>query len=419
MEIADHAGGSQPHHPHDYEPLTLATLLRRKGRMPVWQVVEHASALLDAIDHMHKAGLHHSDVKPANCLFADDVLKLADMGLTASDDSTEAIGTLDYMPPVPTPRRPDDLYALGKLMYVMTTGQAAADFPDWPADLDSAGDEKRGMPPEPHLGALRELINALCHPSVDKRLTDIRELRHRLAPLALPPPSPAISSGRIMLLVGLAVTAGFFTGAWTATQWNKPEDPMNQLVGKHPYNGDEQCEIHKWNGVEYRLQRQHRPGITCPLPCGGTFVNFWDIQTRLKDGLLEVSGGFQIYQEQSPAQRDITNPRGIIAHVCVCVGDELRFLYSGQPNAEPGTYHSFGCREATGFQLSDLLFDGNEPIVVNLAVFAKYTQLSATEDYRNPDLQDRMLDTASSIAWLTRYGAEEAARLRAKEVDAG
>ncbi len=407
MEIADHAGGSQPHHPHDYEPLTLGMLLRRKGRLSAGSVVEHASVLLDAIDHMHKAGLHHRDVKPANCLFANGVLKLADMGLTASDDSTEAIGTLEYMPPVPTPRRPDDLYALGKVMYMMTTGQGAADFPDWPADLDPAGDAKRGIPPESGLATLRELINALCQPNADKRLTSIRELRHRLAAVVVPPSVTVTSPRRVALMAGLAVIVGIFTGAWTATQWNKPEDPMSAVFGVLPYSGHGLPEYHQRDGFKYSLWRSHRPGEPITLPCLGTSLTFWDIQSRIENSVLEVCGAFRIFQENNPVQRDITNPNGAIRQVCVCGGDKLRIIYHGQPGAEPGTFHDFGCRGVIGSPLSEgcALEDGQ--VMVYLAVSSWYSPVSAEEEYRDPFKRVELLKHARPIAIVTRYSAEE------------
>ncbi len=413
MEIADHAAGAQPHHPTTYEPMTLATLIRQKDRLPTGGVIDHASTLLDAIDHLHRAGLQHRDIKPTNCLFIGGLLKLADMGLAASDTTTESIGTPAYMPPTtdkPTeadPARtigpqPDDLYALGKVMYVMTTGQGAADFPDWPADLDPTAD--------PHLPALRELINDLCHPQAEKRLTSIRELRHRLATFTPFGPSPKTSRRRVALLVGLVAAVSFYAGAWTATRWLEPEDPMSRTYGVPPYNGTDYSEHLEWERLTYSLGRSHRPGITYTLPCGGTFVTFWDIQTRLEEGRLEVSGAFQIYQEHSPAQRDITNPRGIICQVCLCVGDELRFLYHAQPGPKPGTYHDFGRRGMTGISLSELAFTEDEPLTVYLAVSSCYTPSSAAEEYKIPAKRVALLKNAQVIASVSRLRAEEAAQ---------
>ncbi len=442
MEIADHTGGAQPHHTVDYEPLTLATLLRQKHRLPITQAtpatpalasesatahlpngcaIEYALSLLDAIEHLHKAGLHHRDVKPSNCLFIAGSLKLADMGLTTSDNR-ERIGTPAYMPPPegtdvaadpdrkadtvgdspPEAGAPSDLYALGKTIYQMTTGLPAADYPDWPADLDPTSD--------PHLPGLRSLINELCHPQAEKRLSNIRELRRRLGELASQPSVPVPSRRRAALIIGLAAAVSFYAGAWTATRWLEPEDPMSRTYGVLPYSGASAIEYLAWGNTTYGLLREHRPGGRYTLPCLGTHVKFWDIQTRIEKGVLEVCGAFQIFQEHNVVQRDIQNPGGAIRQVCLCVGDELRILHHGQPDAEPGTYHDFGCRGETGIRLSELVFTENEPLTVRLAVFSCYSPSSARKEYGIPDRRAALLEHARPIALVTRLSTSEVER---------
>ncbi|MCH8968853.1 MAG: protein kinase, partial [Planctomycetes bacterium] len=138
MEIADDARGPRPHRPEDYLPSTLASLIRQEERLPVTKTLALVDSLLQAIEHLHKAGVFHRDVKPCNILFFDGALKLADPGLAALEN-VDHIGTSGYLTPE---GKPDDLYAFGKILYQMTTGLPADCFPEWPAYLDPADDSR-------------------------------------------------------------------------------------------------------------------------------------------------------------------------------------------------------------------------------------------------------------------------------------
>ena len=86
-----------------------------------------ADELLGALAHIHRAGIVHRDVKPANVLFdPGGRTKLTDFGIAQPEDATqitqtgEVIGTLRYMAPEvvagepATPR--SDLYAAGVVL---------------------------------------------------------------------------------------------------------------------------------------------------------------------------------------------------------------------------------------------------------------------------------------------------------------
>jgi serine/threonine protein kinase len=93
-----------------------------------------ARELLDALGHIHAAGIVHRDVKPANVLIGPDGrARLTDFGIAQAEDSTEltetgqVIGTLRYLAPevahgnAATPR--SDLYSLGVLLSEVAAGQ--------------------------------------------------------------------------------------------------------------------------------------------------------------------------------------------------------------------------------------------------------------------------------------------------------
>ena len=127
---------------------TLAHRLLR-GALPLEDVLRIAVQLADALDAAHRAGLTHRDLKPANVMLTASGAKVLDFGLakwhgSASDDVlplslatapptlTQAgavVGTIQYMAPEQLEGKPadgrSDLFALGAIIYEMTTGRKA------------------------------------------------------------------------------------------------------------------------------------------------------------------------------------------------------------------------------------------------------------------------------------------------------
>ena len=92
-----------------------------------------ARELLDALRHIHEAGIVHRDIKPANVLVGPDGRpRLTDFGIARADDSTEltetgqVIGTLRYLAPEVARGQPatarSDLYSLGVLLSEVAVG---------------------------------------------------------------------------------------------------------------------------------------------------------------------------------------------------------------------------------------------------------------------------------------------------------
>ena len=113
---------------------SLAQLIAREGPLPESRVVAIGGGIAAGLQAAHRAGLIHRDLKPANVLVADgDVAKIVDFGLARATSfagvdrrSYALVGTPDYMAPESSdplavdPR--SDLYALGCILYEMTTG---------------------------------------------------------------------------------------------------------------------------------------------------------------------------------------------------------------------------------------------------------------------------------------------------------
>jgi len=69
-----------------YSPRTLREDLRWRGRLRVDECLEIELTLTSALEHLHKNGLVHRDVKPSNIVFVNGVPKLADIGLRPKSD---------------------------------------------------------------------------------------------------------------------------------------------------------------------------------------------------------------------------------------------------------------------------------------------------------------------------------------------
>ena len=92
-----------------------------------------ARELLDALGHIHDAGIVHRDIKPANVLVGPDGrARLTDFGIAMAEGSTgltetgQVIGTLKYLAPEVARGRPatpqSDLYSLGVLLSEVASG---------------------------------------------------------------------------------------------------------------------------------------------------------------------------------------------------------------------------------------------------------------------------------------------------------
>jgi len=190
MELGDALVDGWEKDPTTYKPRDLASLRSRlpKKRVPIRECVRIGIALSGALEFLHQQGLTHRDIKPQNIIFVKGQPKLADVGLTAEirpeGEERTFVGTPGYMPPAPElPGTPQaDIYALGMVLYVMSTGQPPTFFPEIATTLIQNPEPADFIP-------LNHIILTACNPDCAKRYKSAAELHRALLEVekSLPP----------------------------------------------------------------------------------------------------------------------------------------------------------------------------------------------------------------------------------------
>ncbi|KAB0404289.1 hypothetical protein E2I00_006818, partial [Balaenoptera physalus] len=125
--------------------IDLNTWLKKKKSINPWERKSYWKNMLEAVHTIHQHGIVHSDLKPANFLIVDGMLKLIDFGIanqmqpdTTSIVKDSQVGTVNYMPPEAikdmsssrengkskskiSPK--SDVWSLGCILYYMTYGK--------------------------------------------------------------------------------------------------------------------------------------------------------------------------------------------------------------------------------------------------------------------------------------------------------
>jgi serine/threonine-protein kinase len=122
---------------------TLESIITREGPLDISRALDYTCQISNAVDHAHRQGVLHRDLRPANVLVTESgMLKVADFGtsrfLEIAAHGTTVIGSPPYMAPEQFQGKAvfaSDIYSLGVTMYQMMTGVLPYDTPS-PSDLD-------------------------------------------------------------------------------------------------------------------------------------------------------------------------------------------------------------------------------------------------------------------------------------------
>lgn len=122
---------------------TLEAIVDRDGAIDLPRALDYAVQICNAVDHAHRQGIIHRDLRPGNVLITEQgMVKVADFGtsrfLEIAAHGTTVIGSPPYMAPEQFQGKAvfaSDLYSLGVTMYQMVTGTLPYQTPA-PADLE-------------------------------------------------------------------------------------------------------------------------------------------------------------------------------------------------------------------------------------------------------------------------------------------
>jgi eukaryotic-like serine/threonine-protein kinase len=158
---------------------SLRDIVRDEGPVPSARAARIGLGVLAGLRAVHRAGVVHRDVKPANILLGpDDRIVLTDFGIAKAVDSPTLttsgilIGSPSYLAPERARgERADaaaDLWGLGASLYSAVEGKPPFERPGVLASLTAVVSEE----PEPplHAGPLRPVINGLLRKDRGTRL---------------------------------------------------------------------------------------------------------------------------------------------------------------------------------------------------------------------------------------------------------
>ena len=166
---------------------TLEAIITRDGALDMARALDYTCQICNAVDHAHKQGVLHRDLRPSNVLVGDSgLLKVADFGtsrfLEIAAHGTTVIGSPPYMAPEQFHGKAvfaSDVYSLGVTMYQMLTGALPYETPSpqdlvklMRGDLVSAPRSKNPRIPR----ALNDIILKAMSPDIHARYQRASEL---------------------------------------------------------------------------------------------------------------------------------------------------------------------------------------------------------------------------------------------------
>ena len=145
---------------------TLEQIIQRDGALEISRALDFTCQICNAVDHAHKVGVLHRDLRPGNMLVSDTgMLKVTDFGtsrfLEIAAHGTTVIGSPPYMAPEQFYGKAvfaSDVYSIGITMYQMLTGELPYETPA-PSDIERLVRGELVTPPRVKNNRIPKVIN--------------------------------------------------------------------------------------------------------------------------------------------------------------------------------------------------------------------------------------------------------------------
>jgi eukaryotic-like serine/threonine-protein kinase len=192
---------------------TLESVIMREGALELPKALDFTCQICNAVDHAHRQGVIHRDLRPGNVLVTENgLVKVADFGtsrfLEIAAHGTTVIGSPPYMAPEQFHGKAvfaSDIYSLGVTMYQMVTGVLPYETPA-PGDIEKLMTGELVSPPRlrnPRIPkAVNDVILRAMAPDISVRFgraSDVLDelLAARAAPVRRASRSPAASGSSV------------------------------------------------------------------------------------------------------------------------------------------------------------------------------------------------------------------------------
>jgi eukaryotic-like serine/threonine-protein kinase len=268
------------------------------GPLPFNTVLQYGREIADALAEAHNAGIVHRDLKPGNVMITRHGVKVLDFGLAKVKGPDAALtgqgavmGTPAYMSPEQFAGKEvgpqSDLFALGLVLYEMTTGKR-------PLPATSLGQVLLGAPTpiapmskvRPEASVLDRLVSRLLAPDPSQRPASAAVVANELRALATP--KPKVPRVAVAVIAAVAVIGVAVTG-WLASRNGDPARPevagiaaITNLTGNEvdpAYSPDGKSIAFSWLGQDgkspgiYLLERDaHAPHRLTQAPSTATDI---------------------------------------------------------------------------------------------------------------------------------------------------